>query len=35
MESYVSLDSGRFRFALYASGEYSRMLEAQWEEQAE
>jgi hypothetical protein len=27
-------DAGRFRFALYASGEYSRMLESQWEEGA-
>jgi hypothetical protein len=29
-ESYQSLPTGQFRFALYASGEYSRMLETEW-----
>src|ERR1017187_3056737 len=35
MEVYPAVDPRRFRFALYASGEYSKMLEAQWEEKAE
>jgi hypothetical protein len=35
MEEYPVLDSRRFHFVLYASGEYSRMLESQWEEKAE
>ena len=35
MEAYPAADPRRFRFALYASGEYSKMLEAQWEEKAE
>jgi hypothetical protein len=35
LESYQSLDSKRFHFTLYASGEYSRLLESQWEEHAE
>jgi hypothetical protein len=35
MEAYPALDPRRFRFVLYASGEYSRMLESQWEEKAE
>jgi hypothetical protein len=30
MESYQSLPASNFRFALYASGEYSRMLESEW-----
>ena len=40
-ETYIQLDFCRaidvtnFRFALNASGEYSRMLEAQWEHQSE
>lgn len=35
LEPYRELDAGRFQFALYASGEYSRMLESQWEEKAD
>jgi hypothetical protein len=35
MEAYPTLDPRRSRFVLYASGEYSRMLESQWEEKAE
>src|SRR5208283_401497 len=35
MEVYQALDSRRFHFVLYASGEYSRMLESQWGEKAE
>jgi len=35
LEPYPPLDIDRFRFALYASGEYSRMLESQWEEKTE
>lgn len=35
LESYPTADAGRFQFALYASGEYSRMLESQWEAQRE
>jgi len=35
MEEHSALDSRRFHFVLYASGEYSRMLESQWEEKAE
>jgi hypothetical protein len=35
LEPYPVLDTRRFRFALYASGEYSRMLESQWEEKVE
>ena len=30
-----AVDVSRFHFALYASGEYSRMLESQWEEKAD
>jgi hypothetical protein len=33
LEEYPKLDVRRFRFQLYASGEYARMLESQWEEQ--
>jgi hypothetical protein len=35
LEPHATLDASRFRFSLYASGEYSRMLESQWEEKAE
>jgi hypothetical protein len=35
LERYSKLDARQFRFNLYASGEYSRMLESQWEEKAE
>lgn len=35
MDPYPELDTRRVRFSLYASGEYSRMLESQWEEKAE
>ena len=35
LEQYEKLDPRRFRFNLYASGEYSRILESQWEEKAE
>lgn len=35
LERHATLDPGRFRFCLYASGEYSRMLESQWEEKPE
>ena len=31
LEPQQTLDPSRFRFELYASGEYSRMLESQWE----
>ena len=31
MEAFRTLDTRRFQFGLYASGEYSRMLESQWE----
>jgi len=34
-ESYQSLHCANFRFALYASGEYSRMLESEWGGDAE
>lgn len=30
--SYTTIDPGQFEFELYSSGEYSRMLERQWEE---
>jgi hypothetical protein len=29
-ESYQRLPAANFRFALYASGEYSRKLESEW-----
>jgi hypothetical protein len=32
LEPHTALDAGRFGFALYASGEYSRLLESQWEQ---
>ena len=35
LERHATLDARLFRFSLYASGEYSRMLESQWEEKAE
>jgi hypothetical protein len=35
LEQHPSLDPRRFRFCVYASGGYSRMLEWQWEEDAE
>ena len=35
LEPYPLLDPQRFHFTLYASGEYSRMLESQWEEKAD
>lgn len=35
LEQYPALDASRFHFPLYASGEYSRMLESQWEEKAD
>jgi len=35
LEPYRAVDASRFHFALYASGEYSRMLESQWEEKAD
>ena len=35
LEPYRALDARRFHFTLYASGEYSRMLESQWEEKAD
>ena len=35
MEAYPALDPRQFHFALYASGEYSRMLESQWGEKTE
>ena len=35
LDSYRVIDAKNFHFALYASGEYSRMLEAQWEQQPE
>ncbi len=31
MDSFPQLDSANFQFSLYASGEYSRMLESAWE----
>ena len=31
LEPYRAMDAARFQFALYASGEYSRMLESEWE----
>lgn len=31
-EPFLTLDPANFRFDLYASGEYSRMLEREWEE---
>jgi hypothetical protein len=34
-EQYPALDARRFHFALYASGEYSRLLESQWEEKTD
>lgn len=33
-EPYQSLSAANFRFALYASGEYSRMLETEWSDGA-
>lgn len=33
--AYKEIDAGEFQFDLYASGEYSRMLEAEWGEAAE
>ena len=33
-ESYQTLSPANFRFALFASGEYSRMLESEWGEDA-
>jgi len=30
-EPYRTVDAGKFQFMLYASGEYSRMLESEWE----
>jgi hypothetical protein len=30
-QPYASLDARQFRFELYASGEYSRKLESEWE----
>jgi hypothetical protein len=35
LQEYPKLDVQRCRFQLYASGEYSRMLESQWEQQQE
>jgi len=35
LEPARAVDVSRFHFALYASGEYSRMLESQWEEKAD
>ena len=35
LEPYAAVDAARFHFALYASGEYSRMAESQWEEKAD
>jgi hypothetical protein len=35
LEPYRAPDVRRFHFPLYASGEYSRMLESQWEEKAD
>jgi hypothetical protein len=35
LEPYRAVDASRFQFALYASGEYSRMLESQWEEKTD
>ena len=35
LEPHRILDARQFRFALYASGEYSRLLESQWEGEAE
>jgi hypothetical protein len=35
LEPYRVIDAKRFQFALYASGEYSRMLESEWEEKAD
>jgi hypothetical protein len=35
LERYPELDARQFRFALYASGEYSRLLESQWEDKKE
>jgi hypothetical protein len=32
-EPCQAADAGKFQFTLYASGEYSRMLESQWEQQ--
>jgi hypothetical protein len=29
-EPYEALPSSNFRFTLYASGEYARMLESEW-----
>jgi hypothetical protein len=34
LESWQAVDPKKFRFTLYASGEYSRMLESEWEEQS-
>jgi hypothetical protein len=35
LEPYRVIDAKKFQFALFASGEYSRMLESQWEEKAD
>jgi len=35
LEPDRAVDGGRFQFALYASGEYSRLLESQWEEKTD
>ena len=35
LEADGDLDARRFQFALYASGEYSRLLESEWEEKGE
>jgi hypothetical protein len=35
IDAFPALEPRRFHFALYASGEYSKMLEAQWEEKAD
>jgi hypothetical protein len=32
LEPYRELDANRFSFVLYASGEYSRLLESEWEQ---
>jgi hypothetical protein len=34
LEPCEALDPNKFQFTLYASGEYSRLLESQWEEQS-
>jgi hypothetical protein len=35
LQPYTTLPCGRFQFQLYASGEYSRMLESEWEASGE